>query len=45
MGLPVNRFREIVRWYRELSALQAWRDALAYKDTAMELWQSSKAVA
>jgi glutathione S-transferase len=45
MGLPVSRFREIVRWYRELSALQAWRDALAYKDTAMALWQSRKAVA
>ncbi len=44
LGLPVNRFPEIVRWYRELSALQGWRDALTYRDAAMALWLAKKAV-
>jgi glutathione S-transferase len=45
LGLPVSQFPEIVRWYKELSALWAWRDALAYKDAAMALWLEKKAVA
>jgi glutathione S-transferase len=35
MGLPVGNFPEILRWYRGLEALTAWRDALAAKDAAM----------
>ncbi len=34
VGLPIGRFREIGRWYESLSALPAWRDALAAKDAA-----------
>ena len=35
MGLPVGDFPEIVRWYKGLAALPAWREALAAKDAAM----------
>ena len=38
MGLPVNDFREIVRWYDRLAALPAWRDALLAKDAATADW-------
>ena len=38
MGLPVNDFREIVRWYSGLAALPAWRDALLAKDAATADW-------
>jgi glutathione S-transferase len=44
MGLPVSEFPEVVRWYKELSALQAWRDALAYRDAALARWLASKTV-
>jgi glutathione S-transferase len=40
MGLPVGEFPEIVRWYKGLAALPAWREALAAKDAAMAAWQS-----
>jgi glutathione S-transferase len=40
MGLPVGEFPEIVRWYKGLAALPAWREALAAKDAAIAAWQS-----
>jgi glutathione S-transferase len=42
MELPVGKFPEILRWYRGLAALPAWRDALAAKDSAMAAWQSQR---
>ncbi len=38
MDLPIGRFREIARWYESLSALPAWRDALAAWDAAADAW-------
>jgi glutathione S-transferase len=35
MALPVEKFPEIVRWYKGLATLPAWQDALTAKDTAM----------
>jgi glutathione S-transferase len=35
MGLPVGNFPEILRWYKGLAALTAWREAFAAKDAAM----------
>ena len=43
MELPVGRFTEILRWYKGLAALPAWRDALAAKDAAMADWTSKRA--
>jgi glutathione S-transferase len=43
MGLPVGDFPEIVRWYKGLAALPAWREALTAKDAAMAAWQSKMA--
>jgi len=43
LGLPVGKFPEIVRWYKGLSALPAWRDAVAAKDAAMAAWKAQKA--
>jgi glutathione S-transferase len=43
MELPVGKFAEILRWYKGLAALPAWRDALAAKDVAMAAWQSKQA--
>jgi glutathione S-transferase len=40
MGLPVGDWPEILRWYKGLAALPAWREALAAKDAAMAPWQS-----
>jgi glutathione S-transferase len=40
MGLPVRDFPEILRWYKRLAALPAWREALAARDAAMAAWQS-----
>jgi glutathione S-transferase len=37
-GLPLARFSEIGRWYEGLSALPAWRDAVAAKDAATAAW-------
>jgi glutathione S-transferase len=42
MGLPIERFHAIGRWYESLSALPAWRDALAAKDAAMAAWFAAK---
>ena len=42
MELPVGRFTEILRWYKGLAALPAWRDALAAKDAAMADWTSKR---
>jgi glutathione S-transferase len=42
-GLPVGDFSEILRWYKELAALPAWRQAVAARDAAMAAWQSKKA--
>lgn len=38
LGLPVERFGEIGRWYERLSALPGWRHAIAAKDAAMAAW-------
>jgi glutathione S-transferase len=33
-GLPIERFREVRRWYESLLTLPAWRDALAAREAA-----------
>jgi glutathione S-transferase len=43
MGLPVGDFPEVLRWYKGLAALPAWREALAAKDAAMAAWWSKRA--
>ena len=43
MELPIGKFTEILRWYKGLAALPAWRDALAAKDAAMAAWTSKRA--
>jgi glutathione S-transferase len=35
MGLPVENFPDVRRWYKGLTALTAWQEALAAKDAAM----------
>jgi glutathione S-transferase len=42
MELPVGKFTEILRWYKGLAALPAWRDAVAAKDAAMAAWISKR---
>jgi len=42
MGLPIERFRAIGRWYEALSALPAWRDAVAAKDSATAAWLAAR---
>ena len=42
-GLPIEDRRAIGRWYASLSALPAWRDALAYRETAMNAWLAARA--
>jgi glutathione S-transferase len=42
MGLPVDKFSQILRWYKGLAALPGWRKALATKDAAMAAWQSRR---
>jgi glutathione S-transferase len=42
MDLPVGKFSEILRWYKGLAALPAWRRALATKEAAMAAWQSQR---
>jgi len=44
MELPIGKFTEILRWYKGLAALPAWRDALAAKDAAMAAWASKRVV-
>ena len=39
MALPVEKFPEILRWYKGLAALRAWQDALNAKDAAMAAWR------
>jgi glutathione S-transferase len=41
-GLPIDPFFEIRRWYESLLALPAWRDALAYRDTAASEWFAAR---
>ena len=43
MALPVEKFPEILRWYKRLAALPAWRAALTVKDAAMAAWRPQKA--
>jgi glutathione S-transferase len=38
LGLPLECFAEICRWYDGLSGLPGWRDAVAAKDAAMAAW-------
>jgi glutathione S-transferase len=45
LGLPVGKFPEIVRWYKGLAALPAWREALASRDGALSAWQAKAAQA
>ena len=42
MELSIGKFTEILRWYKGLAALPAWRDALAAKDAAMAAWTSKR---
>lgn len=42
VGLPIGRFGEIGRWYDSLSALPAWRDALAARDAAAAAMLASR---
>jgi glutathione S-transferase len=42
LGLPVERFREIGRWYESLSALPAWRDAALARDAAASAWYAAR---
>jgi glutathione S-transferase len=42
VGLPLERFHEIGRWYESLSALPAWRDALAARDAAANAWLAAR---
>jgi len=44
VGLPVGSFPEILRWYKGLMALTAWREALAAKDAAMAAWTADGAM-
>jgi glutathione S-transferase len=38
LGLPLDLFPDIIRWYNELSRLPAWQTAVAAKDAAMAAW-------
>jgi len=40
--LPIGRFREIGRWYEALSALPAWRDAVAFREAAAKAWFAAR---
>src|SRR6516225_8311479 len=39
MALPVEKFPEILRWYKGLAALPAWEDTLTARDAAMAAWR------
>ena len=43
LGLPVERFAEIRRWYAGLMRLRGWQDALATRNAALDEWQSKRA--
>jgi glutathione S-transferase len=40
LELPVGKFPEILRWYKGLAALPAWRDALANRNAALAAWKA-----
>jgi glutathione S-transferase len=42
LGLPIAEFPEIVRWYRGLAALPAWRAALAARDAALSAFVAKR---
>jgi glutathione S-transferase len=42
VGLPIERFGAIGRWYESLSALPAWRDALVARDAAATAWFAAR---
>ena len=44
LGLPVEGFSNLVRWYEALAELPAWRDAIAAKDAAMVAFLESRRV-
>ena len=43
LGLPVDDFPEVQRWYGRLAMLPAWQAALVANDAALAAWQSQKA--
>jgi glutathione S-transferase len=45
MALPVEKFPEILRWYKRLATLPAWRDALTARDAAMAAWRPTARLA
>jgi len=45
MALPVEKFPQILRWYKRLAALPAWRDALSARDAAMADWRPTARLA
>lgn len=42
MGLPVESFPDLCRWYEGLSKLPAWREALDARDTALRSYLSKR---
>jgi len=42
LGLPVDRFPDVGRWYETLAELPAWRDALDARETAMAAWLANR---
>jgi len=38
LGLPIERFHAVDRWYRSLASLPAWQDALAARERATASW-------
>jgi glutathione S-transferase len=45
MALHIEKFSEILRWYKGLAALPAWQDALIAKDAAMAAWRPAARLA
>jgi glutathione S-transferase len=45
MALPVEKFPQILRWYKRLAALPAWRDALTARDAALAAWRPTARLA
>lgn len=42
LGLPLNDFPQIVRWYGGLAALPGWQGALAARAAALAAWQAKR---
>lgn len=42
LGLPIEKFDAIVRWYNRLAALPAWQKALVTRQEAMTAWLSQR---